>query len=255
MLGERPRKSSAKGESQIQIGTSGWDYDAWRGSFYPAEMGHEDPLAFYARVFPTVEVNYSFYHLPERDTFVRWREGTPSDFLFSVKANRYLTHMKKLKDAAEPLQRFLGAARGLGEKLGVVLFQLPPFWHTDESRLRSFLELLPEGIRFTFEFRHESWYTEGVLDALCQKGVGLCLHDHADGPSPIIVTTDFVYLRFHGPQGEYREKYGEEGLGKWAKRIRNWREGGLDVYAYFNNTAHGHAIEDAKQLRALLRRD
>ncbi|MFP3896463.1 MAG: DUF72 domain-containing protein [Anaerolineales bacterium] len=253
MSGKQRRKSVEETAPQLGVGTSGWDYDAWRGAFYPSDMNSDELLAFYAQTFSTVEVNYSFYHLPERDIFVRWRERTPSDFLFTVKANRYLTHMKKLHDAAEPLGRFLDAAEGLEEKLDVVLFQLPPFWHADEGRLRGFLELLPERrTRYTFEFRHESWYTEGILNALCEKGVALCLHDHADGPSPQEVTADFVYLRFHGPQGEYRQGYGEEALVEWVERIRDWRERSLDVYAYFNNTARGHAIEDARQLKARL---
>lgn len=255
MPGKQQRKSAEETAPQLGVGTSGWDYDAWRGDFYPSDMDSDELLAFYAQTFPTVEVNYSFYHLPERDIFVRWKERTPPDFLFAVKANRYITHMKKLHDVAGALQRFLEAAEGLEERLEVILFQLPPFWHADEGRLRSFLKLLPEDIRYTFEFRHESWYTEGVLDALRKKGVALCLHDHADGPSPQEVTADFVYLRFHGPQGEYREGYGEEALAGWAEQILNWQKGGLDVYAYFNNTARGHAIEDARQLRRLLCRD
>jgi uncharacterized protein YecE (DUF72 family) len=243
---------SASGEPQLRIGTSGWDYDAWRGDFYPPDMGDGGLLAFYAQAFSTAEVNYSFYHQPERGTFVRWKERTPVDFLFSVKANRYLTHMKKLHDAAEPLQRFLDATKGLGEKLGVVLFQLPPFWHADEGRLGDFLELLPENIRFSFEFRHESWYAECILDALREKSVALCLHDHADGPSPREVTADFVYLRFHGPRGEYRQAYGEDALVEWAAQIQSWQDRGLDVYAYFNNTARGHAIEDSQRLSEML---
>lgn len=203
-MSQRQWKSS-DGEriAQLHIGTSGWDYDAWQGDFYPSDISEEGLLALYAEMFPSVEVNYSFYHLPEKDTFARWREGTPPDFLFAVKANRYLTHMKKLNDAAEPLQRFLDATEGLKEKLGVILFQLPPFWH-------------------------------------------------ADGPSPRKVTADFVYLRFHGPQGEYRAKYGEKALGGWEEKIREWRRDDLDVYAYFNNTAHGHAIEDAQRLKDLV---
>ena len=199
----------------IRIGCSGWQYKHWKGDFYPADLRHHEWFAHYARTFDTVEINNSFYRLPEAETFRRWRERAPAGFLFAVKASRYLTHMKKLKEPEEPLRRFFEHARPLERTLGVVLYQLPPRWPADLARLDHFLHALPRAVRHAIEFREPSWYAPEVLDLLEAHGVALCLHD----------------------------------MNGW---LAQEHRSGRDVFAYFNNDIGGHAPRDAMRLREML---
>jgi uncharacterized protein YecE (DUF72 family) len=238
--------------TMILIGTSGWAYDHWRGVLYREDVSQEDLLPAYAASFRTVEINNTFYQLPGAETIEGWRRKTPDEFLFAVKANRYITHMKNLLEPKEPVARMMDRVQGLGDKLGPVLFQLPPGWHVNVERLANFVDILPRDQRYAFEFRHESWYTDPVYDVLEQSGCAFCIHDHRDAPSPQRVTADFVYVRFHGWQGGYEGKYSSADLSAWADTIAGWRDGGLDVYGYFNNDFRGYAVENAQELVTLL---
>ena len=240
-------------EGRVRVGTSGWIYRHWKGVVYPADLPVRRWLAHYAASFDTVEVNNSFYRLPSEGTFRDWARQAPPGFLFAVKASRYLTHLKKLKDPERPLELFLGRARLLGEHLGPVLYQLPPGWHADVGRLRHFLSLLPADLTHVVEFRDPSWYSDEVRSALAGRGVGFCVHDLRGEPTPEWVTGSAVYVRFHGPTARaYAGRYSRGQLRAWAGRIGRWRRAGHDVYAYFNNDDAGHAVTNARELRSLL---
>ena len=234
------------------IGTSGWMYDHWKGPFYPPDIETEAMLPTYAEAFRTVEVNNTFYQLPDSETIALWRQRAPDDFLFTVKANRYITHMKNLLDPEEPVNNLIDRVSGLGRQLGPILFQLPPGWHINEDRLASFVGVLPPSGRYAFEFRHPSWYAPKIYEILADHNCAFCIHDHTDAPSPRETTADFIYLRFHGPEGKYSRRYPEEALTSWAERMRRWQNEGQDIFAYFNNDAEGYAVENAKMLKTRL---
>ena len=239
--------------ARVHVGTSGWVYRHWRGVFYPRRLPAREWFGYYAAAFDTVEVNNTFYRLPDEQRFGAWARQAPPGFLYAVKASRYLTHLKRLKDAAEPLERFLGRARRLGEHLGPVLYQLPPHWACDVDRLRAFLELLPADLLHVFEFRDPSWYVEEVRELLAAHGACFCIHDLRGSVSPEWATGPAVYLRFHGPTARaYAGGYPTARLRLWAERVEAYLESGRDVFAYFNNDDAGHAVADARQLRALL---
>jgi uncharacterized protein YecE (DUF72 family) len=247
------QNSSRTGESDVWIGTSGFVYPHWRnGVFYPPGLPQKEELEFFARSFRTVELNNPFYRLPERETFAGWRRRTPPDFRFAVKASRYITHIRKLKEAREPLRTFLDRARGLGAKLGPVLFQFPSAWGVDLERLRRFLKLLPKRREFAFEFRHPSWLAQPVYDLLHEYKAALCLAVRQTmSPEQEIVTADFTYIRMHSGTGCDGDFTGAE-LGKWAARIRRFLQAGIRVYIYFNNDQHGFAVRNALDLMSLL---
>jgi uncharacterized protein YecE (DUF72 family) len=236
------------------IGTSGWTYPHWRGTFYPADLPQSRWFTFYAERFRTVEINNTFYHLPGPETFDAWRDQAPARFVYAVKASRYITHMKKLKDAAEPLSRLLERARRLREHLGPLLYQLPSNWQRDLERLRTFLGLLPGDLQHVFEFRHQSWLTDETFALLDRAGVGFCIMDLPGLETPVRVTGGLVYVRFHGPERAYEGSYSDGELASWASRIGQFVRRGLKTYVYFNNDAHGYAARDAERLRRLLNR-
>jgi uncharacterized protein YecE (DUF72 family) len=237
-----------KGRASIHIGTSGWHYTHWKGPFYPEDLSDEAMLESYSHRLKTVEINNSFYRMPEKRTLAQWRDSVPGGFLFAVKASRYITHMKKLHDAREPLSRFLAGVDILGDKLGPVLFQLPPRWHVDTQRLKSFLDLLPSRYRFAFEFRDPSWFDPGVYDALSDRGAAFCIYDLDGALSPKEVTSDMVYIRLHGPDGPYRGEYGTRVLSEWAGAFAGWVRQGKEIYCYFDNDEAGFAPNDALRL-------
>lgn len=239
-------------KGQIYVGTSGWHYGHWKGPFYAVDLPEAEMLPFYAARFRTVEINNTFYRLPAAETFSQWRKATPEGFVFAVKASRYLTHMKKLKDPQEPLALLLEHASALGEKLGPILFQLPPRWRCNPQRLQDFLAALPAGHRYAFEFRDESWFDRRVCDALAEAGVAFCIFELAGLQSPREVTADFVYVRLHGPGGAYQGEYGNSGLAPWAAAISAWARQGKDVYCYFDNDQAGYAARDAPRLQAMV---
>ncbi len=236
----------------VHVGTSGWSYPHWAGRFYPGDLPQRRWLAFYARHFATVEINNAFYRLPSPDTFAAWARQTPPGFLFAVKASRYITHLKKLKAPDEALARLLHHAAHLGDKLGPILFQLPPHWRCNPERLADFLQRLPGGHHYAFEFRDPSWFCEAVDDLLRDHACAFCIYHLAGRQSPLTVTAPFVYIRLHGPDGPYQGRYGRDGLRDWAKRIRAWAEEGRTVYCYFDNDQNAYAVEDARTLQDLL---
>lgn len=237
----------------LRIGTSGWSYDHWRnGVWYPADVKRGRELDYYARHFDTVEINSSFYHLPRETTFRAWADRTPDDFVFAVKASRYITHRLRLKNAAEPLRLVVGRASLLGAKLGPMLFQLSPSTRLDLDRLRHFVRLLPNDRRFTFEFRHPSWFCEDVYELLAGRNVALTIADTPEYPCVPEVTADFVYVRLHGHEALYASNYSPEQLSEWARMISCWRNEGRDVYVYFDNDACGFAPCNALELKRML---
>lgn len=233
------------------IGTSGWNYDHWKGVLYPKDLPVSDWLECYGKRFRTVEVNFSFYRLPERENFEKWRREVPDDFTFAVKASRYLTHMKKLKDAEEPLHRIIENAGGLGSKLGPILYQLPPHWKVNIARLRDFLSLLPKDVRHVVEFRDPSWLIDEVFDLLKEHSVGCCIMSAPDLPRVMKVTAPFAYIRMHSGGSDTEGNYEEPQLEWWAEQVVSMLRD-ADVYVYFNNDYKGFAVKNAFRLTELV---
>jgi uncharacterized protein YecE (DUF72 family) len=233
----------------IFVGTSGWQYRWWKGAFYPNDVPQRAWLRYYAARFPAVEVNNSFYQLPRESTFSRWRSEAPDGFLFVVKASRYITHIRRLRDCKDPVDLFWSRATLLREKLGPVLFQLPPNFRADPPLLKDFLEVLPDKMRAAFEFRDDSWRVDDVVEALDGAGAAWVLADRPGLRVPLIVTGGWSYLRFH--QGRsHHPKYARSKLRTWADRIARFEA--RDVYAFFNNDEMAAAPEDAAALIELL---
>ena len=235
----------------IHIGTSGWHYAHWVGSFYPESTPDSEFLPYYTHHFRTVEINNTFYQLPAIQTLRDWRKGTPKDFVFSCKGSRFITHMKKLKDPRQSIRRFFRTIEVMGKKLGPILFQLPPRWGINASRLDEFLRVLPKKYRFAFEFRDESWFEQHIYDLLTNNISAFCIYNFAGRWSPEVVTADFVYIRLHGPDGPYQGEYDDKTLRKWAKKCVTWSTLGKDVYCYFDNDQKGYAVKNAMKLKQM----
>ena len=233
---------------KLYIGTSGWVYNHWRGRFYPEGLAQARWLEFYNQHFPTVELNNSFYHLPSEKAFTAWRERSSEGFVYAVKVSRLITHLKKLRNVEEALENFLSRAKILGEKLGPLLYQLPPNMPRNDTLLESFLRLLPPELCHVFEFRHESWLDEPVFTLLREHNVGFCIYDMPGLTTPLAATTDFAYIRFHGSADLYGSCYSEAELGEWASRITKLGQGLTSVYIYFNNDAQAFAVSNAQTL-------
>ena len=238
----------------IRIGCSGWQYQHWRNEFYPAGLPQSCWFAHYVLSFDTVEINNSFYRLPEVGTFAKWRDQAPRRFLYAVKASRFLTHMKKLKDPEEPIARFFNRTKHLGSHLGPVLYQLPPRWAVDLPRFEHFLAVLPRDVRHTVEFREMSWYDERVYELLRRYKVAMCIHDMDGSASKRILVGPFVYVRLHHGTKKYGGRYSDARLDDWAGWLSEHAAEGLDVFVYFNNDADGHAPRDAVRLRQRIQR-
>jgi uncharacterized protein YecE (DUF72 family) len=238
----------------IHIGTSGWSYRHWRGPFYPDCLPARRFLSHYAGVFRSVEINSSFYGMPEATTFASWRETVPPGFVFAVKASRFITHMKKLKKAEDALERFLKRADALGETLGPILFQTPPNLKRDAALLEDFLNTLPSGYTFAFEFRNPGWFDSRIYETLNARGAVFCIFDLNGRLSPVEVTGRKAYIRLHGPDGPYRGRYGPETLAEWADRIVSWAGREIATYCYFDNTDDPEAFapQDARTLQDML---
>jgi uncharacterized protein YecE (DUF72 family) len=209
-------------------------------------------LAHYVQHFDTVELNNTFYKLPAQTSLLTWRDSTPPHFHFAVKGSRFLTHMKKLNNAQDGLNRFLEAVNVLEPKLGPILFQLPPNWELDAERLAAFLALLPRYLRCAFEFRNPTWNTPQTLDLLAQYNAAYCIFDLAGYLSPFEITADFSYIRLHGPGGKYQGSYTDAALEEWARKISLWSKKLAAVYVYFDNDDSGYAPKDALRLSALI---
>ena len=244
---------------RVHVGCSGWQYQHWRGDFYPAELPQSRWFAHYALTLDTVEINNSFYRLPPAATFAKWREQAPRHFVYAVKASRFLTHMKKLKDPEDPLYRFFTQARNLGPHLGPILYQLPPRWPLDLERFEVFLKALRRVSRLVdiraphvVEFREPTWYDDRVFALLESHKVALCLHDMQGSATGKVVVGPFIYTRFHFGTRKYGGRYDDRRLDDWAAWLAERARSGLDVFAYFNNDSGGHAPRDAVRLRSLI---
>ncbi|MFC9909150.1 DUF72 domain-containing protein [Streptomyces sp. NPDC059862] len=228
------------------VGTSGWQYKDWRGLLYPDGCPTRLWLEEYAERFATVEINNAFYRLPTRENFEAWRDRVPGDFVIAVKASRYLTHIKRLRDPEEPVNRLMSHAEGLGDRLGPVLLQLPPTLRADADLLDACLACFPAGTRIAVEPRHDSWWTPEVEAVLRSRGAALCWADVQARPvTPLWRTTDWGYVRFHQGRAQPWPRYGRQSLRTWVQRIADTWSDGHDVYAYFNNDPGGAAVEDA----------
>jgi uncharacterized protein YecE (DUF72 family) len=235
------------------IGTSGWQYPDFSQRFYPPDLAKVDQLSYYAGQFPSVEVNNTFYHLPKIKTVENWVNKVPEGFIFAVKASRYITHMKYLLQPEETLPKFFERITSFGEYCGPILFQLPPRWEVDLERLRYFLDHLPDGYRYTFEFRNQTWFVRVVYNLLKDHHAALCIYEFNYRQSPILTTADFVYIRLHGPGRAYADPYAPLELERWAVRINHWLSEGKDVYCYFDNTLNGYAWNNAQTLLKLIK--
>jgi uncharacterized protein YecE (DUF72 family) len=238
----------------VRIGCSGWMYDSWRGRLYPEGLGKQRWLERYAEVFDTVEVNSTFYRLASRDAVARWLEQTPPDFVFAAKASRYLTHVRRLQDIEQGIERYYERIEPLVEsgKLGPVVWQFPANFRRDDGRLAAALPLLPPG-RHCFEFRHESWFAPPVYDLLREHGAALVIADHPRWPFQAReLTTDWTLVRLHHGHRGRRGRYSETELDEWARRITGWRRR-AEVLVYFNNDWEGFAVDNALSLRRRLR--
>lgn len=233
------------------LGTSGWSYAGWRERFYPKGLPQGEWLSFYAQHFNTVEINMTFYRYPKAEILKGWGERTPPDFKFTLKANRQITHRKKIRDVKSEVRYFYILADNLGEKLGCILFQLPPSLDFDQDLLKNFLSTLSFQHKNVIEFRHESWYAEKTYDLLSAHKVIFCTVSSTRVPSTIVETTETGYLRFHGLTGGYRYDYPEEELKEWADSIKN--RNFEDCYFYFNNDYHAYAVDNSKTLMNFLK--
>ena len=237
---------------KIYIGTSGWSYDGWEGIFYPDAMSRKEWLSFYSEHFNTVEINSSFYHLPKAETFSNWAEKTPDDFLFVVKASKYITHTKRLIDSSDAVIRLIDSASNLGEKLGMFLFQLPPNLKKNSDRLKNFIDILPSIYKYVFEFRDESWFCDEIYNMLENYKCGIVISDSSKFPRFEVITGGFCYIRMHGSTSLYSSKYTDKELEKTAEIIRKNFKDKISSYVYFNNDIHGYAVENAKSLKQLV---
>ena len=229
----------------LRVGTSGWQYRDWRGAFYPPGLATTRWLEHYAATFLTVETNSTFYRLPEPTTFAQWAARTPDGFTFAVKASRYLTHVRRLRDPGPPVERLLTAATGLGPKLGPVLVQLPPTLAADRGLLDAALDAFPTDVRVAFEPRHDSWDTDEVAGVLAAHDAARCWWDRRGAHGPLVRTASWCYLRLHEGRASPAPGYGRRALGTWAERLAEGWGDDADGYVYLNNDAHACAVRDA----------
>jgi uncharacterized protein YecE (DUF72 family) len=229
----------------LYIGTSGWQYRHWRRVFYPEKLPQRGWLPYYAQRFQTVEVNNTFYNLPEKSVFEQWQRRTPDDFIFALKMSRYLTHLKRLHDPAEPVRRFMERAEGLGLKRGPVLLQLPPNLHADLELLERALVAIGRSVRVAVEFRHESWFVTETREVLERRNVAMCLADSPARKQPYWRTAEWGFVRFHEGTGRRAPGYENGALRTWVHRVADLWDPRDDVYCYFNNDTGGYALKDA----------
>jgi uncharacterized protein YecE (DUF72 family) len=243
---------SKRNEAELRIGTSGWHYAGWWGPFYPREVRKKDALDYYSTRFDSTELNAPFYRTPTEKAVENWFDTVPGDFRFAWKASKFITHWRRLNIDAHSMELLDSRVKLLRQKLGPVLFQLPPRMAVNRERLARFLDRLPKGRLHTFEFRHPSWYEKPVFELLSDHNAALCLSDHADAPAPLEVTADWVYIRNHGPSGRYHGSYSDEQLAGWARNIRKWRRQGRGVWCFFDNDVKSAAPADAQRLKESL---
>jgi uncharacterized protein YecE (DUF72 family) len=247
-----PVQPQGSARAAVHVGTSGFVYPHWRGTFYPPGLPHKDELAWYASRFGAVELNNTFYRLPSEAAARGWAARVPAGFVFAVKGSRFLTHVKRLRETGEPVARFFRAIAPLGSRLGPVLWQLPPQMKPDLPRLVAFLRALPPGPRYVVELRSPEWYGDALFEALDGLGVSLCLHDLVDAPDPWPPPGPLLYRRFHGTRGAYGGRYGRRALRPQAAKIAALAAAGRPAFAFFNNDAQAAAVRDAATLLELL---
>ena len=241
---------------KVFIGTSGWSYNGWLGLFYPENLSKNKWLEYYSNFFNTVEVNSSFYHLPKKQSLKNWAEQTPTNFVFTVKVSRYITHIKKLSECEQSFKKLFDLTLKLGKKLKIFLFQMPPSFKKDTIKLKNFLEILnyqtiSKDFKFVFEFRNESWFCSEVYDLLNDLDVGIVISSSPSYPYHEVVTGNICYIRMHGSNQLYSSKYSVEELKKISILIKNNVQNGIDAYVYFNNDINAYAVDNAKKLKEL----
>ncbi len=241
---------------KIHIGTSGWSYKHWKDIYYPPKLATAKWLSFYAKTFSTTEINASFYRLPTQETVLKWMAQVPKDFVFCPKMSRYLTHMKKLKEPEEPLERFFNIFEPMKKNMGPVLIQLPPFLKFNFETANHFYQLLHRNYReyeFVMEVRHDTWLQEESLGLMAKYNIGFVISQSGDQfPYSELVTAKNIYIRFHGPRELYASSYSDEMLNEFAKKFKNWIKEGHELWIYFNNDVHGYAIADAQRLMEIM---
>jgi len=239
--------------ANLRIGCSGFLYEHWRKNFYPEELSKNYWLEYYSKHFQTIELNVTFHRLPARETFAKWYLSTPEGFVFSLQGSRFITHVKKLKDCAEPIEVFFSRASLLKEKLGIILWQFPPNFNLDVERFKDFLEALrPYSVRNAFEFRNKAWINKNIIDLLEKENAAFCMADYPEFLNKLNLTADFVYMRRHGKDGSYATSYSADLLKEDAKRMKSYFRQKKDVFIYFNNDALGYAPRNASDLINLL---
>ncbi len=243
-------------KQRIHIGASGWSYPEWKGFFYPADLKSTEWLSYYSRVFDTVEINSSFYHLPKTQTVINWTSYVPDDFRFCPKMSRYLTHIKRLKDPEEPLERFFEIFKPMQSKLGPVLIQLPANVPYDRDIVHRFFTILSseyQEYQFALEARHQSWLADEAIDQISKHNIAWVISQSGVGfPYLEKITARYIYLRFHGPGKLFDSSYSDIDLQAFAGKFKLWSEGGHSIWAFFNNTMNGHAIANIKEIKGML---
>lgn len=240
-------------KNTVNIGTSGWNYKHWLGNFYPEEIKQKEFLKFYSENFRTVEVNNTFYKLPEGRTIKKWVSAVPDNFTFSVKGSRYITHMKKLKDPDESTVKFFDCIEHFKGKLGPILFQFPPHFSFNPERLGNFINILPQNYKYVFEFRDPNWFNDLTYNFLRDNNIAFCIYYMGEYESPEQITSDFVYIRYHGSNSLGAGEYSEDKLKEFAEKIKTYQKNGKEVFCYFNNDEEGYAVKNAVKLRELVK--
>ncbi len=238
--------------TKLFIGTSGYVYDHWKGHFYPEDLPSSKWLEHYIKYFSTVELNNTFYRLPQEAAFKSWKERVPKNFIYTVKASRFITHIKRLHECRQPLKLFLSRTKLLKETLGPILFQLPPRWRCNVERLVEFVKIIPKGITSVFEFRDPSWFNPEVYEILKKNKLSFCIYSMPGIECPHIATSNVVYIRMHGGTILYGSNYSDRELKNLASEIKEYLKSKKDVYVYFNNDAFAYAVKNAMRLKELL---
>jgi uncharacterized protein YecE (DUF72 family) len=239
-------------KQKIYIGTSGWNYKSWKGKFYPSNICQKDWLDYYSKRYDSVEINNTFYRLPKKHTFKNWADSTPENFIFSIKASRYITHLKKFKECGDAINKLIEHASQLKEKLGIFLFQMPASQIKDTDKLESFIKQLPDKYKYAFEFRHDSWFDDKVFGILDKNNCGVVINSSPSFPFYDIATGGICYIRMHGSTKLYSSKYSDKELIKFASIIIKYHDKGFYSFIYFNNDICGYAVENARAMQKLI---